>query len=155
MPSWRIHISLNIILFFFWSKAVSLFFPEIDIFYLIFIFPLTILASVFPDIDTSKSRIRDWTASIIVLFIALMFIPRYSLDNFIKIPILLFCLYLFFRFFPMKHKGFTHKLLFTFIFSLVLTLTSIFIYPEMYLMTFSIIFISYITHILLDNITKK
>ena len=153
MPSWKIHLIFNLIFIpLFWKIFLGNLFLEnlIIFFFLLFLYGLF---SILPDIDTSKSKIRDYISLILAVLITVLFM--FNINSIIFLPIGFLVLYLFFRYFPTKHRGFTHNFwfcLFLSIFFIVLIRTIFtfsffdgFIY---YMFLFS----GYIFHIILDKI---
>lgn len=153
MPSWKVHIAMNLVLFFIWLKLVF-FFSQADWFYPIFMLPLLLLTSIFPDIDTSKSKIRNWTSITVAVGVLVVLIPKYSELGLFKLSALPLVAFLVFKYFPTKHRGITHTLLAAMFFSAAFSALSFFVYPEMIVATFAMLFTAYTSHLLLDVITR-
>ena len=153
MPSWKAHILINLIFFVFWLKLVfSLGLIEIP--FVLSLIPLIILLSVFPDIDTSKSKIRKLTSLIIAFLITLILLLFYTIEWHDLLFVFLLA-YLLFRFFPIKHRGITHNIYFSIIFCF-LTVVLIYIFFEIdfltAILTFLILLFSYNSHLFFDKI---
>lgn len=118
MPSWKIHLIFNLIFIpLFWKIFLGNLFLEnlLLFFFLLFLYGLF---SVFPDIDTSKSKIRDYISLILAVLITILFM--FNINSIIFLPIGFLVLYLFFKYFPTKHRGFTHSFWFCLFLSIFL-----------------------------------
>ncbi len=157
MPSWKTHIFINLIIFIFWLKLLFLLRPETSIFYVVVISSFVVIVSVFPDIDTSKSRIRNWLALILAVMMAIIYLINFNLSEWYSVALFFIVSYCIIRFFPTHHRGITHTTGFSLIFALFATfLVYIFIKMDLTtsILTFSIIFICYSSHLLMDRIIK-
>lgn len=153
MPSWKTHILLNLIIFIFWVKLLFLIYPSIDIRYLFILLPLVIFVSIFPDIDTKRSKIREWISLVLATCIVILFLIIRVTEIWYNIPISFLVLYFSLKYLPTRHRTLTHTLLFSFIFSLILTwIFWIFFAPTIGILflTFLILFISYNSHLFFD-----
>lgn len=153
MPTWKTHIFLNILFFIAWTKIIFSV-TSVDIFYPIVVLIFVVIASVFPDIDTTKSKMRDWFSLLLAIAITLFYMFNFESNNWLKIPIYFIGLYLFLRFFPTPHRTITHTFSVCLIFSLAMTLMLWFVFtpsPVLTLLTFLILFISYSSHLILDK----
>lgn len=153
MPSWKTHILLNLIIFIFWVKLLFLIYPSIDIRYLFILLPLVIFVSIFPDIDTKRSKIREWISLVLATCIVILFLIIRATEIWYNIPISFLVLYFSLKYLPTHHRTLTHTLLFSFIFSLILTwIFWIFFTPTIGILflTFLILFISYNSHLFFD-----
>jgi membrane-bound metal-dependent hydrolase YbcI (DUF457 family) len=90
-------------------------------------------------------------ASVALIFI----IYKFSVESIVSLFFSFIFLYLFFKFFPTKHRGITHK----FLFSLMISFFSVFILwlifgfsPIEFAIYFLFIFSGYFSHIFLDKI---
>ena len=155
MPSWKIHLIFNLIFIpLFWKIFLGNLFSEnlILFFFLLFLYELF---SIFPDIDTSKSKIRDCISLILAAVITVMFMFNINMNSVIILPLGFLILYLIFKYFPTKHRGFTHSLWFSvflplFFIIIIRILFSFSFYDG--LIYFMFLFSGYIFHIILDKI---
>lgn len=155
MPSWKIHLIFNlifliIVLNFLYRNELL-----VDPFSIIFLIIFNILATIFPDIDTPKSKIRQYVSLILALTLIFYFIINFSINSFLSLTISFLSIYLFIRFFPTKHRGVTHKLWFSVIFSLGagFILWFLFRYNIFEFLVYSlVIFIGYLSHLILDRL---
>ena len=155
MPSWKAHIVFNLVfmtLFVVFLNQAGIIENFLISLSLIF---LSSLASVIPDLDSTKSKVRDRfsmvLAGIIVLFIAI----KLSIESISTGVIGFIVLYLILRFLPMKHRGVTHTVKFGLAFSLVFSLLLLFAFGGSFLeffLYFAFIFLGYLSHILLDMV---
>ncbi len=152
MPTWKTHIFLNVLFFVVWLK-ILLSFAETNVFYLTTVFVFVVVASVFPDIDTTKSKIRDWFSLLLSALITVVYLLNYGIIDWITVPLYFLVLYLFLRYFPTTHRTITHTFFLGLIFSIAtsMLLWLIFIPSEFEIfLTFGILFISYSSHLILD-----
>jgi len=155
MPDWKVHLIFGLLLLSFWLSLNQLFslsslgLKETLIFIL-----LVPLVSIFPDIDMKKSKSRKAFAIFISFLIALIYIlifPRtwyYSLAYF-------FIAYFLITLLPTKHRGITHTLAFSILFSILATSFFYLIFKfnlKDTIFYFSIIFSVYALHLLLDKL---
>jgi len=153
MPHWKVHLLFNffiIIVWIFLLFNLKLFGNPILMVLLIF---LSSLFSILPDIDSPKSEIRDFFAVIIASFIIVYFILNFFLNSVLYVSVGFIFLYLFFRFFPTKHRGLTHSIWFSIFMTLILTivLSQIFSFSfREFFIYFFFILSGYLSHLFLD-----
>ena len=155
MPSWKVHLIFNSLFLFVWVRFILNYNFINDYILLIFLIFFNTFLTIFPDVDCSKSKIRDIfaiiLASITTVYLSfnLGFNPVYFIISFIL-------LYILFRFFPTKHRGFTHSFWFSIFLSLIIT-TIIWITFNSSLLNLSIYFLlilsGYLSHLFLDKIS--
>jgi len=121
-----------------------------------FLILFNILATVFPDIDTPKSKIRGYVSLILTIVVTGYLVINFSLNSIISVVLTFIFIYLVIRFFPTKHRGITHTFWFSLVFSSGLTFIlwlmfefSGFEFGVYYL----VIFWGYLSHLILDKIT--
>lgn len=126
-----------------------------DYFLLIFLVLFSSFLSIFPDIDSTKSHIRDIFAVMFASVALIFIIYKFSVESIVSLFFSFIFLYLFFKFFPTKHRGITHK----FWFSLMISFFSVFILwlifgfsPIEFAIYFLLVFSGYFSHIFLDKI---
>ena len=153
MPHWKVHLLFNffvILIWIFFLLNLGLFGNSILIILLIF---LSSFFSILPDIDSPKSKIRDIFAVIIASFIVVYFILNFSLNSVLYILVGFIFLYLFFRFFPTKHRGLTHSFWFSIFMTLILTIILFQIFSfsfKGFFVYFFFILSGYLSHLFLD-----
>ncbi|NCN39575.1 MAG: hypothetical protein COY38_00750 [Candidatus Aenigmarchaeota archaeon CG_4_10_14_0_8_um_filter_37_24] len=156
MPSWKIHLIFDLIfvaVFLGLIFSLGLINNLITIFFLVL---LNLTAALFPDIDTPKSRIRAYVSLILASAVTGFLAVNFSVDSVISGVIGFALIYLAIRFFPTEHRGATHTLWFSFIFSFALTFVFwlIFRFPGFeFCLYYLIILWGYLSHIILDKIT--
>lgn len=115
-----------------------------------------VLASLIPDIDSTRSKIRDLFAVIVAAVLTFTIGINPEFNSLIGLFISFILIYLVTRYFPTKHRGLTHTLKFSglFSFSIVLVLWIIFGfgYVEFFIYSVMMVF-SYSSHLFLDRIT--
>ena len=155
MPSWKIHLIFNSLFLFVWVKFL-LNYGFIDNYVsLLFLIFFNMFLAIFPDVDSSKSKIRGVFAIILtsITTVYLFFNSTFNLD-YLLISFVFF--YILFRFFPTKHRGFTHSFWFSILLSLVIA-TMIWIKFSSSLLNIIVYFFfilsGYLSHLFLDKIS--
>jgi len=156
MPSWKVHLIFNLILVFVWIR-VLLNYGFINDYLLVtsLVFSSSFL-SVFPDIDTPKSKIRDYFSIIIATIIVLYLVINLTINSLLSLFVVFIFLYLLFRFFPVKHRGITHSFGFSILFSFLMTVILWFMFDFSlmeFIVYFFVILTGYLSHIFLDKLT--
>jgi len=156
MPSWKIHLLFNLLFVIIWIKFLFNF-ALIDNYTLLsFLILFNVFASLFPDIDTSKSKIRDYTSLSLATLITIYFLLNFHFSSVRSLLISFIFLYLLIKYFPLKHRGITHTLWFSIIFSILLT-GILWLMFEFSLVNsvvyFLIILFGYLSHLFLDKMT--
>jgi membrane-bound metal-dependent hydrolase YbcI (DUF457 family) len=148
MPNYKTHLVAGIISFFSFLVLLKLLNFHISLEVLYFSLFVTLFASIFPDIDTKKSKIHRITFSI--LFILLYaFIIAYIENVFVMIFFLACLLFLHSSRFPFRHRKITHTLKFAFLFSLFIGIVSLFVVKNFLPAFFS--FLGFFSHLVLDK----
>lgn len=158
MPSWKTHIFVNLIIFIFWLRLLYYFKPQTSIAYSITMLLFVIISSVFPDIDTSKSKIRNWFAISFSLIATVVYLLNFNLNKWYNIFTFFIISYFVIRFFPTRHRGLTHTVKFSFFFSLVMFLPIFLLFGFdiiTAIMTLAMLLLSYVSHIALDRVIKN
>jgi len=155
MPSWKIHLTFNLIFIpLFWKIFLGQLFLE-NIFLFCMILFLYGFFSVFADLDTSKSKVRDYTSFILATIITFFLMLIINFNFVFTLPISFLLVYFFLKYMPTKHRGFTHSIKFAFIFPffivLIMKFAIGFSYESMIIYTI-FLFLGYFFHIILDKI---
>jgi len=153
MPSWKTHLTVNSFLLLVW--VVLLFNNNLinNYFLLILLIFFSSFLSVFPDIDTWKSDIRNLFSFVLASVITVYFFFNMTFSSILSIFISFIFIYVLFRFFPTKHRGITHKFLFSVFFSFMLTVILWFLFNfsmVSFLVYFLVILSGYLSHLFLD-----
>jgi membrane-bound metal-dependent hydrolase YbcI (DUF457 family) len=155
MPSLKIHILFNSFLLVLWMK----FFLDLNFLgnalLLIVLTLFNLFLSIFPDIDTPKSKIRNYSAFAIAAFIIVYYVLNSDVNSIQNVLLSFIFLYLFFRFFPTKHRGITHKFWFSILLSFILVIIFWFLFNftlEIFLVYYFYLLSGYLSHLLLDMI---
>ena len=156
MPSWKIHLIFDLIfmvVFLGLIFSLGLINNLITMFFLVL---FNLIATLFPDIDTPKSKIRAYVSLILALVIIGFLIINHSVNSVISGLVGFTLIYLVIRFFPTEHRGVTHSPWFSLICSFALT----FVFWLMFRFSgfefaiyYLIILWGYLSHIILDKIT--
>jgi hypothetical protein len=155
MPSWKVHLIFNSLFLFVWVRFLLNYGFISDYILLLFLIFFNTFLTIFPDIDSSKSKIRDVFA-IIIASVITVYLFLNSSFNFVYLLIGFVSFYIIFKFFPTKHRGFTHSLWFSILLSLVITvMVWITFNPSLQNLGiyFFLIFSGYLSHLFLDKIS--
>ena len=153
MSSWKTHLLFNSFILLFW--LISLFNYNLinNYFLLILLFFFGSFLSVFPDIDTWKSDIRNLLSFALASIITVYFFFNMNFNSVLSLVTIFILVYLFFRLFPTKHRGITHKLSFS-IFSCLMVTIILWIIFNFSMVSFIIYFLvllsNYLSHLILD-----
>ncbi len=155
MPSWKVHLIFNSLILFLWIRFLLNYSFIKDYILLIFLVFFNMFLTIFPDVDSSKSKIRNVFAVILASMITVYLLLN-SNYNFVYLLIGFISFYILFRFFPTKHRGFTHSFWFSILLSFIIT-TVIWITFSSFLLNLGIYFFfilsGYLSHIFLDKIS--
>jgi membrane-bound metal-dependent hydrolase YbcI (DUF457 family) len=114
-----------------------------------------IFLTIFPDVDSSKSKIRNVFA-VILASMTTVYLLLNSNYNIVYLLIGFISFYILFRFFPTKHRGFTHSFWFSIFLSFIMTsiIWLTFSFPLLNLSIYFFFILSgYLSHIFLDKIS--
>jgi len=156
MPSWKVHLLFNLILVFVWIRILLNYGFLNDYLLMISLVIFSSFLSVFPDIDTPKSKIRDYFSIIITSIIVLYLIMNLTINSLLFLFVTFIFLYLLFKFFPIKHRGITHSFGFSILFSFIMTVILWFMLGfslTEFIVYFFVIITGYLSHIFLDKLT--
>jgi len=154
MPDWKVHISFSILLLFLVLKLFSTFDIMLDPYKIILLTFLCVFSGVFPDIDKANSKIRRIISLVLSSILILALLHFKVFNNWYELPIVFLFVYFLLRFFPTPHRSVLHTNKFSIIFTTFATLLLFllgFSYREVLLLSFTI-FISYVSHLLLDGV---
>jgi len=155
MPSWKVHLIFNSLFLFVWVKFLLNYGFINDYILLLFLILFNTFLTMFPDVDSSKSKIRDFFAIILSSMITIYLLLN-SNYNFVYLLIGFMSFYILFRFFPTKHRGFTHSLWFSILLSLIITVMVWITFSSSLLklgIYFFFILSGYLSHLFLDKIS--
>ena len=150
MTDWKNHLVFSLVLFIIWFKFTM---NDWDAWKVFVVFILSSFLSVFPDIDKPNTKVRRVIALCLSLCFAVFFMLRF---NFTYVVFAIF-LYFLIRFFPTRHRTVTHTMFFAFNLSILLCILLLFAgfnFIETSL-AFCILFLSYISHLILDKQLKR
>lgn len=155
MPSWKIHLIFDLIFVIVFVGTLFGVGLLDNILLLIFLVLFNLLATIFPDIDTPKSKIRHYFSLILALVVTSYLLINFSLGSILSVIATFFFIYLVIRFLPTKHRGVTHTVWFSIILSFGLTFIlwlmfgfSGFEFGVYYL----VILWGYLSHLILDKL---
>ena len=155
MASWKIHLIFDLILV--TASLVTLFSMGLidDILIVIFLVLFNILATLLPDIDTPKSKIRQYVSLVLALVLVGYLVVSLSMDSVLYVIAAFVIGYLVIRFFPTKHRGITHEFWFSIV--VCLALDSIFwLMFRFSLFEFGLYYLvilwGYLSHLMLDKV---
>ncbi len=127
-----------------------------DYLLLIFMIFINYFLSIFPDIDSTKSDMRNFFAITLSLIVLFYFVFNSFVESLTFFFFSFVILYLLFRFFPTKHRGITHNFWFSVSVSFIITIVYFFVFKFSFrvsLVYFLFLLSGYISHIILDKIS--
>ena len=155
MPSWKMHLIFDLIFVIVFIGTIFRTRIIDNIFLLVFLVLFNLLATLFPDIDTPKSKIRKYISFALTIVIGIYLIINFTVNSLIFGITTMILIYLILRFFPTKHRGVTHTFLFGITLSAILTFILWFLF-EISLnqlgISFFIILWGYSSHLILDKL---
>jgi len=155
MSSWKVHLIFNSLFLFVWVRFLLNYGFINDYVLLVFLAFFNTFLTIFPDVDSSKSKIRGLFA-LILTSTATIYLFFNSTLNFDYLLVIFILFYVLFRFFPTKHRGFTHNLWFSILLSVLIT-TMVWMKFSPSLLNLSIYFFfilsGYLSHLFLDRIS--
>lgn len=153
MPDWKTHLIFSLFLVIAWISVFYFANFQLNVETLIALIILTVFASLFPDIDMRRSKIRD-VLSFIVAAVAVGAYILFYAQTWYYAPVYFVLLYLILKYLPTKHRGITHTFKFSILFSIVLA-TVYFIFNPFVLgelaLWFVVVLSSYNLHLVLDK----
>ena len=155
MPSWKVHTFLSIIMFLSWSIFLFYVGLKFEFYYLATVLFFVVIAGVFADIDSTKSKIRELVSLVLSILVILGLFMYLKPEKWYYLPLYFILVYFFFKYLPTQHRGFTHTFSFSFFLSIGITIFLLFVFNLDFLMallTFFILFVVYSSHIFLDRL---
>lgn len=154
MPSWKIHLIFNSLFVFVWIRFLLNYSFITDYLLLSFLVFFNMFLAIFPDVDSSKSKVRNVFAvlSASITAVYLFFSSNY---NIVYLFIGFVSFYMIFKFFPIKHRGFTHSFWFSVLVSFIITIVLwiTFSFPLLNLSVYFFFMLTgYLSHLFLDRI---
>lgn len=153
MPRWKIHLILSLFLVVAWMSLLNFANFRLSPPDIIFLLTFVTFASLFPDVDMNRSKIRDVFSLSIAAAVSAVYLflfPSIWYYAFVYFVILYFIL----RYIPTKHRGVTHSLRFSILFSLALAavyfIFNVFLF-EKFVLWFVIVFSSYNLHLAVEK----
>lgn len=153
MPGWKGHLIFSLFLVITWISIFYFANFQLSFESLIALIILTIFASLFPDVDMKRSKIRDVFSFIIAAISVGAYVFFYR-ETWYYAPVYFILLYLILKYLPTKHRGITHTFKFSIMFSLVVAavyFAFVRFSTELFLFWFLVSFSSYNLHLLLDK----
>ena len=150
MPDWKTHFIFGLLLVILWLFVFQVIGFELNLWQLVALVSFSIFSSLFPDIDTKKSKIRDILSMAASFAVSILYII-FFVEMWYYGPIYFVLLYLILKYLPSKHRGITHTFRFSFLFSLVLTILYS-IFGGFSTIWFATIFSSYSLHLIIDKL---
>ena len=153
MPSWKTHLTVNSFVLFIWSVLLLNYGFINNYVLLILLIFFSSFLSIFPDIDTWKSKIRNYFSFLLASVVIVFFFFNMSFNSVLSLVIGFVLIYILFRFFPIKHRGITHKFSFSVFISFMLTIILWLLFNFSivgFLVYFVVLLSGYLSHIFLD-----
>jgi len=154
MPDWKTHFIFSLFLVIIWISVFYFANFQLSVESLVALIVLTVFASLFPDVDMKRSKIRD-VVSFIIAAIAVGAYIIFYIETWYYAPIYFVLLYLILKYLPTKHRGIAHTLKFSILFSIALASVYFIFNPfmfEEFMLWFVIVFLSYNLHLILDKV---
>lgn len=155
MPSWKVHLIFNSLFLFVWIRFLFNYSFINNYILLMFLVFFNMFLTIFPDVDSSKSKIRNVFA-VILASATTFYLLLNSNYNVVYLLIGFISFYILFRFFPTKHRGFTHSFWFSILLSFMITtiIWITFSFPLFNLIAYFFFILSgYLSHLFLDKIS--
>ena len=153
MPSWKTHLAFNSFILLAWIIILLNYGLVNDYFLLLILIFFSSFLSVFPDIDTWKSDIRNLLSFVLASVVTVYFFFNMSFNSVLSLFVSFILIYILLRFFPTKHRGITHKFWFSVFFSFMLTMI-LWLFFNFSLGNFLVYFVvllsGYLSHLFLD-----
>jgi len=153
MPSWKTHLTFNSFLLLVWILLFLNYGLINNYFLLILLVFFSSFLSIFPDIDTWKSDIRNLFSFVLASIVTVYFFFNMNFSSIFSLLVSFIFIYVLFRFFPTKHRGITHKLWFSVFFCLMITVILWLLFNfsiVSFLVYFLVILSGYLSHLFLD-----
>jgi len=154
MPDWKIHLIFGCLLTIVFLSIVYFLKIQIDILNIFVMSILILFTSVIPDIDLSKSKVRDLVSLILSFVISSAYIVFYPSKWYYSLAFFLI-LYFLLKNLKTRHRGLSHTLKVSFLFSFFVILIFYFLLKLNViecLILFTITFFSYTFHLFLDRL---
>jgi len=154
MIDWKLHLIFALLLALLWFAALYFAAVQLSGWELAALVALTAFASLFPDVDMKKSKIRSFVSLITAFALSLVYLLLYRATWYYA-PVYFLLLYFILKYLPTKHRGITH----TFKFSLIFSIATAYLCHLLFAFTFNkllfwfvVVLISYNLHLFLDRI---
>jgi len=153
MPKWKTHLIFSLFLLVAWMSVFNFVGLSLNLSAVITLLIFVIFASLFPDIDMKKSKIRDALAVAISTAVAAVYLV-FFFETWYYAFVYFLLLYFILKYIPSKHRGIAHSFKFSAIFSLALA-SVCFVFrpftPGQFAFWFVVVFSSYGLHLVLDK----
>lgn len=153
MPSWKTHITINFFVLLSWVILLFNYGFINNYFLLIILIFFSSFLSIFPDIDTWKSKIRNIFSFVLTSVVIVYFFFNMNFNSVLSLLVSFVLVYVLFRFFPTKHRGITHKFSFSVFFCFILTIVLWLLFNFSmvdFFVYFLVILSGYLSHLFLD-----
>ena len=154
MKDWKLHLIFGNFLAIFWLVALYFFQFRLDISEVVLLVAVTLFATLFPDIDLRTSKARDMFSISLAFVISAVYIYFFR-DTWYYALAYFVILYFLIKLIPTKHRGITHTVKFSLIFSLgMLVIVNFFLKLNQTenIFWFTVVFLSYNLHLFADRI---
>jgi len=153
MIDWKSHAIFALVLSFSWFAALYLLQLPITFVDMVSLVVLVLFASLFPDVDMRKSRIRGVVSLLTAVGIAFAYLLLYR-ETWYYAPVYFLVLFFLFRYLPTKHRGITHTYKFAVMFAAALSCLYMLVFSlslNRLVLWFVILFTAYGLHLVLDR----
>lgn len=153
MPDWKTHFIFSLFFVIAVVYVLSIVGFHLSVGELAVMVVISVFASLFPDVDTKKSKIRT-AFSLIVASASVTAYLVFFFETWYYAPAYFAIIYLLIKYIPAKHRGVTHTAGFSVIFSFLLAITYVMLSSfsvQHFLLFFTVSLASYNLHLLLDK----
>jgi membrane-bound metal-dependent hydrolase YbcI (DUF457 family) len=154
MLDWKLHFIFGLFLLVAMLTVFNLTNFGISLENIIIVSFILLFASLFPDVDMRRSKIRDLVSFIIATVVSVCYLVFYT-QTWYYAPVYFLLIYFIFRYLPSKHRGVTHTFKFSLFFSMIIALICYLTLDNVIstiILYFSASFLGYSLHLILDKV---
>lgn len=152
MIDWKLHCIFALLLTIIWVGVFYFLQLSITVVDLVSLVVLIMFASLFPDVDMRKSKIRGVISLLAAIGVAFVYLLLYR-ETWYYAPAYFLILFFLFRYLPTKHRGIAHTYKFAVMFAAALSYLYYLLFSISFnrlMLWFVILFSAYSLHLILD-----
>jgi len=153
MIDWKMHAIFALVVAIIWLGIFYFLQLPITVIDLLSLVVLILFASLFPDVDMRKSKIRGVISLLAAVAVAFVYLLLYR-ETWYYAPIYFLILFFLFRYLPTKHRGIAHTYKFAAMFAAALSYLYYLVFDISFnrlILWFVILFTAYSLHLILDR----